>query len=246
MRQGVFIEKCRSIFSDNDGVRYLPRQKFGPGLDVQRLALADAGETRIFVKPEKRQFKDYKICFVMDCSGSMSGNRIDILIQAVHSMAYSLTVAGAEVFGISFNAQILDVPHKTLFKMKELSALLQKRLHTMGGCNRDGAAVKRAADLMMRYPQSPAKIIVVFSDGCPACGGCHAPRGSAEFNLGQYEYLKQQIRAARTKQLEVLAVDIQSGEATEYYGEGKTAQVRNLDQLYQQTMQLLERNIRRG
>ena len=182
----------------------------------------------------------------MDVSGSMVGSKIDILIQAVHAMSYALTLAGAQVFGISFNAEILDVPYETLFKMKELSVLLKKRLKEMGGCNRDGAAVKRAADMMMKYPQSPAKIIVVFSDGSPNCGACHAPKGSIELKLGQSEYLVRQIREARNRQLEVLAVDIQSGAATHYYGEAKTAQVKNLGQLYQQAMQLLERNIRRG
>ena len=246
MRQGVFIEKCRSIFSDNDGVRYLPRQKFGPGLDVQRLALADAGETQIFVKPEKRRYKDYKICFVMDVSWSMDGSKIDILIQAVHAMTYALTVAGASVFGISFNADIEEVPYKTLFKLKELSTLLKSRLRTRGGCNRDGAAVKKAADMMLALPKSPAKIIVVFSDGQPCCGSCHEPQGSVEAQLHQVRYLVKQIKDTRLKGLELLAVDIQEGECEAFYGKAKTVYIDKLESLYAKTMGLLERNIRRG
>jgi cobalamin biosynthesis protein CobT len=246
MRQGVFIEKCRSIFSDNEGVRYLPRQKYGPGLDIQRLACADAGETRIFVKPEKRQYKDYKIGFVMDASGSMDGSKMEIMVQAVHAMAYSLTVAGASVFGISFNASIQDVPHKTLFKLREFSKIMYSRMRTEGGCNRDGAAVKHMADMMLALPVSPAKIIVVFSDGSPTCGTCHAPKGSIEVKMGQSEYLLKQVKDTRNKGLELLAVGIQSNSVPSYYGIGKSVIVNSLNELYSSTMQLLEKNIRRG
>lgn len=244
MKQGIFIEKCRGIFSDNDGVRFIPRQKFGSALDIQRVALADAGETRIFAKAEKRQFADYQICFVMDCSGSMDGDRINILIQACHAMAYALTVAGATISGISFNASVSPVTKEELFNHKKLNEVLKKRLREEGGCNRDGYALKIAREQMMRASHSPAKIIVVFSDGQPAC--CRHHETKEEKAVGQYAYLTQQIRVTRANGIEVLAVDIEQGSAHAYYGKAKTVFVDKLDTLYQETMSLLERNIRRG
>lgn len=244
MKQGIFIEKCRGIFSDNDGVRYIPRQKFGSALDIQRVALADAGETRIFCKAEKRQYADYQICFVMDVSGSMDGSKIDILVQACHAMSYALTVAGATVSGISFNAEVLPVTREELFNHRKLNDVLKVRLRKNGGCNRDGMAVKTAREQLSRASHSPAKIMVVFSDGQPCCGKCHSTK--EELAVGQNAYLMQQVRVARANGIEVLAVDIQEGGVDRFYGKGKTVFVENLNTLYQETMSLLERNIRRG
>lgn len=253
MNQRTFITKARGIFSDNNGARYIPRQRSGPALDYQRVALADAGETRIFSAPQRRQYADYQIAFLIDASGSMRReDKIGYATATAHALFYSLREAGANVRAYAFNTKIRELEAKV---MLDADALLARLYDLANGPdnygNHDGYAVRFAAKELMRATSTPARVIFTFSDGVPQCdydcAGCGGEKERPGCFYGHGDKaLRSAIKWARAKAVKVLAIGLGTDAAVNFYGEKNARTIKDLNLLYTSAARLLERNLVRG
>lgn len=250
MNQLTFIQKCRSIFNDNNGVRYAPHRLYGSGLDIGHLSLCDAGERRIFTQREKRYYADYQFVFLLDVSGSMAtGGRRYALCDSAHLLYFALREAGAKVTVFSFNGMIEEVKPDTIMDRKTFSDYILKRItDDESGCNHDSEAVRMATDFLMRT-ETHAKILFVFSDGQPACD---CKKGQAylkkhnEGNTDCYADLHKAINQARLNEIVTLALGMQTESSVEIYGKRYGAYVKDLDKVFDQSIRMIERELRRG
>jgi nitric oxide reductase activation protein len=252
MNQTQFIKRSRSILSDNNGARHVPHQLAGNALDITHLALADAGCKRIFAKVERRKYADYHFMLLCDVSGSMADNdRIETASDSVHALWHALRTAGATVSARFFNAETGPIPEAKLADADELFQFLRPKLKGDNGgcCNHDAYALEQAAKALLSTSKSAANVLLVLSDGQPACDGCPASVGGCETG-GKYEdqhlALRQAIKRHRSARLQILAVDIESGAATCYYGARQSCYVSKTSELYPKACELLTRNLRRG
>lgn len=252
MKQRIFIKKARSILSDNNGARYLPRQLSGSVLDAQRLALADAGEQRIFMRSERRKYADYTFMLLVDVSGSMCNERIECAAAAVHALNHALLEAGARVLVRYFHGKTGTISAATTADPERLFTFLDTEVRSMRAmCNHDGFAVDMAARELLKVSRSIANVLLVFSDGSPECGcddDCGGGHHDARYTKGrtQSELLRSSIKRARAAGVLTLAVAIQTKRPVSYYGERNTVVVNELNTLYSSACGLLEQNIRRG
>jgi len=183
MNQRIFVSKARSIFSDNAGIRKLPHQRSGKFLDEGRLGLVPAGETRVFQRPIRRQFAEYHICILLDCSGSMqegedildeegkyvtSVSRLEVASLSTHALAYSLKHSGARVDVIGFNSRIKLFDPKLYENAESFYGYTYRFSKAFGNDNCDATAIKRGREFLMKSPAA-GKILLVLSDGVPTC-----------------------------------------------------------------------------
>lgn len=291
MNQRIFIAKARSILSDNAGVRKLPHQRTGKFLDESRLGLVHAGEKRVFQKPIKRQFSEYHICILLDCSGSMQeghesydeqGNyysisKLEVASMATHALAYSLELAGAKVDIIGFNSLFKHYPKSVYQNSKDFYSTNYLSASMYGGDNCDSGAVRMGRDFLQKK-QAPGKIMIVLSDGAPTCRGiCEtywkkdtAEREERTRSLStqgfsdpkdecpsrkfkdKHDYvdaglsLEKEIEITRKAGILTFAIGIMTNDPVQYYGEKNTRVVNDLNNLYSEMANVLEKNIVRG
>lgn len=259
MNQSMFINKARSILSDNAGIRRLPNQRSGKFLDESRLGLVKAGHTRVFQKPVRRQFYDYHICIAIDCSGSMAGEKMRSASWATHATARALEISGAHISVIAFARLVVEIP-KAIWsnpsKMLEFCAKFMEirlenergeYLNTNGGGNHDWEAIIKSTNLLLEK-SSPGKIMLVMSDGLPSCGFGQKYCSSycLEGNKGMDKMMHQVIADARNKGITVLAIGIYQDTSIKYYGARQTRVINSVNQLYSEMASILEKNIVRG
>jgi len=247
MNQRHFIRRAGSILKDNNGVRHTPHQLHGTGIDIAHIAMADAGERRIFTKAERRKYADYHFMLLVDVSGSMSDDRERTCYPAVHALYHALTSAGATVQGRFFNGVTGEIPQSMLANPERLFEFLSGYVHGKGHeCNHDGYALTEASKALLRSSRSQANVLVVFSDGQPACAGCEE-LGADCSRSRQCKTLENAIASIRKAgRMTLLGVGIQSSYCQSFYGERSTITVNQLHELYPQTCKLLEQNLRRG
>ena len=247
MNQSTFISKAKSVLKDNAGVRKLPHQRHGKFLDEAHLGLVRAGETRIFQKSIKRQFFDYHVCIVMDCSGSMGGEKIEYAVYSTHALAHALKQAGAKVDVFTFNRLYKKIDESIYGDPKVFYHQGLKEVDGwQGGGNHDHYAVEMTRQFMMKENR-PGKIMLVISDGEPICGSCKEKGCIPEGVRDLYEIaLKKAIKNSRNSGISTLAIGIMSEAARRFYGERQSRIIGNLDSLYSEMAGLLEKNIVRG
>lgn len=248
MNQRLFIKKARSIFEDNNGARFLPRQLYGSKIDPIGIALADTGSERLYQKAERRKYADYHFCFLIDASGSMIG-KIRCASKALHALYYAVTSAGASAKCFSFNADFLPIDSELLSDDEKLYVELMERVGgSYSGCTHNSFAVRKAISYLMKQ-QTQARILLVFSDGIPSCG-CHNRKGDQDQigarGLTVRGDLLLAIKEARRLGITVLSLGIETDTTEFFYGKKFDQTVSDVKDVYQSALKILERNIKRG
>lgn len=249
----TFINRCRSIFSDNAGVRREGAKNSGPFIDEGRLGMLAVSDLRVFAKRVNRTFKDWGIHLLVDCSGSMqNGGRIEPCIDAVWALLDALRKAGVGSVTVSGFNQILhpmDKPTQNsrgaLTKVLREACAMSPDSNGHGG-NHDGYAVRQAVRAMQKSREA-GKVLLVFSDGRPTCDDavCGHP-GCNRSDTWMQEDLQSAVKEARRAGIATLGVGISAEHVKQFYGEPHSTSVNNLDELFTKTAALLERHIVRG
>jgi len=235
MRQRVFTERVRSVLADNAGLRRRPRQARGKWVDGARLALVGVGERRVFAKPERRQWHDYHVVLLLDCSGSMhsnDGGTFRAAVEAVHALAYALGQAGATVEVVGYNAGVAVMPASVLAARPgsgEARAWARGGALREDGDTRTHLAIAKARALFEQRG-APGRIMVELTDG-----RADSPSKAA-----------RELALARRAGVVCLGVGIFRDDVKEYYGEAHYASIEDTRALYPSLARLLERHVRRG
>lgn len=249
MDQRMFVVRTISILADNAGVRRIPRQRSGKYLDEARLGLVRAGETRIFQRVQKKQFHEYRVALLMDCSGSMgsgTNSKLDIACKCTHALEYALVKAGAKVDVYTFNGEFLALKPVEVQDPDKLYALANASRGRYGADNNDADAVRIVTKKMLAAPE-PGKILLVLSDGQPAPGNGPITKLIKSGNRADSQKdLINAVTEARNHGLVCLAVGVETAEPLRYYGKHHTAVVHDLNELYSSMAKMLEQNIQRG
>lgn len=254
MNQFTFTDRIRSILSDNNAPRLSPAQKSGSGIDEARLALAPAGFARVFKRPVRRQYANYKIALLMDASGSMyEDSKLDYACKAVHALHFSLKRSGFKPLTFIFNRVVEAISDDILSSSLTFYDYVNKQTRKPLTCskhgdgNHDGFAVQTATKALHAQGDG-AKILLVFSDGEPCCFGfeqCLQP-GCSTADTNLRSDLRKQISLSRRSGVTCLSVGICSDSASDYYGEEFSTVVDDLKDLYNLSCTLLSKNIKRG
>ena len=152
---------------------------FGNRLDTNNLYRRDK---KLYIKdilPE--DIPDMEISILIDCSGSMSGEKIEVARKTAYTvwrfcqmLKVPVTVlghdtggSGVRIFSVADGDSIDGNDGKRIFS-----------LHS-GGCNRDGFALRTALKRLYRSPASD-RIMFVISDGLPNDGPYNFEVGKAD------------------------------------------------------------------
>ena len=152
---------------------------FGNRLDTNNLYRRDK---KLYIKdifPE--DIPDMEISILIDCSGSMSGEKIRVARRTAYTvwkfcqmLKIPVTVlghdtgnGGVRIFSVADGDSIDGADGKRIFS-----------LHS-GGCNRDGFALRTALQRLYRSPASD-RIMFVISDGLPNDGSYDIEVGKAD------------------------------------------------------------------
>ena len=258
MNQHTFISRVRSILSDNNAPRMSYAERSGSGIDEGRIALAPTGFNRVFKCKARRKYADYKVTLLVDNSGSMNGEKMDYAAKVVHALWYALKTAGVTPAVYGFNILFYKIATEYLESISRLYSFMDGRCdssqgvinsHPAGDGNHDGYAVRLAVDSMLADNHEGGKVLLVFSDGSPACcsSGCGNPGCfpcDDAYNLRSD--LVKSIAYARRRGVTCLAVGIRTDAPAKFYGASQSVCVDDLSALYTQTAALLERNLVRG
>jgi len=123
----------------------------------------------------KRNERDVYTSILLDCSGSMSGYKIDRAKEALVVFSEVLKSLGDTYSIFSFNS---NHPKVFMHKIKSASEIHSKEVESRignihaNGNNRDGAAIRYMSDYVMQTPHK-TNILMVISDGQPADGCYH-------------------------------------------------------------------------
>lgn len=230
MNQQTFVQRVRSILSDNEGRRWHPAQRCGVALDEPRLALVPAGFRRVFRRPAERKFKDYHVFLAVDVSGSMHGAEMQHAAVACHSLHYAMSVAKvASVKVIGFARGTFDLTEVSRWDVQKLHYAM-KRPPINTGTTWDFQALEEGVRWLR--PKTGGKIVCLITDG-----------GSSS-----QEKLLGLLDSARRDGIVVLALGI--GSNMEYltglYGAQYARCVYDSEDLYAEMITMLERQYRRG
>ena len=244
----MFIQKARTILSDNAGIRRLPHCRNGPYLDEPRLGLVPAGESRIFARPLRRQYHSYHVGLLVDCSGSMSGKKIETAATAIHALAWALQQAGAAVTVWGFNCVLREWKEKEIENLKEFSKACDQFMEETGYGNHDSYHLRTVGQLLAARSE-PGQLLIVLSDGHPTCDkGTDCAYPGNKWKSRSPEAKKALSTAVRqlSRRLTLLAVGIRTEAPREFYGEHRTIVLQDLAGLYGLLMAWLERHFIRG
>lgn len=262
MNAQTFITRCRSIFSDNAGVRREGAKNSGPFIDEGRLSMLAVGDMRVFAKRVHRQFKDWAVHIMVDCSGSIGRDDKEYaLAEAVLSISNALRDAQVGSVTVSgFNQMEQDL--ERFVKANDSRAFGQhlggfyRAYHANPGGhgNHDGFFVRKAARKLAARHEA-GKLLLVFSDGQPACdhagrcahqGCCAANEGASRGQKALGADLTAALREVKRLGVTALGVGVQSPEVVRFYGDTACAVVTDLRELFSKTAALIERHIIRG
>lgn len=226
-------------------------------LRPQNVVSATLGRENPFSRKQESKAKDVVVELLVDCSGSMERDRKNVLaFQAAYLVANVLERMKIRCEVIGFTTTVWsgiairddwlrgegriqysrELPlYMPIFKRfdESMSADVRKRMADYLDNGRfyenvDGECVEIAARRLMTQ-KSTRKVLMVFSDGLPACPG-------SRFDLESH--LKQTVKKIEAAGVETLGVGIQSDAVKRFYG--KAVVVNKLEELATTAIRELE------
>ena len=244
-----FSRKIKSILRDNAAQRHSGNKRDGD-LDMKHLYKA-LTTGRCFTDKDVISNKRYSVALVIDCSGSMAERSILAGKCASQFILEFQKLTALSV--ILFNAETLvyKLPHKIL-KDKELIELqeeifLRSNSSSIGAYgNHDAFAISKAVEVLRK--EKGKKIIVVMSDGEPACDPSKCKRNHREKECYQRGSPKDETRDSIHKAIvrnhSILGLGIQNDSVASLYPDYKV--ISNLPEMYPSLVELLQRAVKRG
>jgi hypothetical protein len=154
------------------------------------------GEDRMFKRKHQSDVLDTVVEVVVDYSGSMCGDETVLTYEGTRLLTHAMQVLNVpceiNMFSTTWNGtQVMTVKH---FDERINDETLLDRCERAASCmsgNNDSAAVLMCYDRVKNRPEK-RKIMLVLSDGQPACGGsCDNPEEALEFVVNGIEQEKR-------------------------------------------------------
>lgn len=120
MNDITFSKLLSSVMLDNRYDRYVKNRRTGK-LNTRSLYKIDTS-SRLFKRREARKNKDYAVSLVVDCSGSMSGNKICMAAESAAKLSHHLSKIAIPHNVVTFNVSAVEVKP---FNTKETLTLEQ-------------------------------------------------------------------------------------------------------------------------
>lgn len=206
-------------------------------------------EAKNAYRPDQRFYANKKlpqdlpemaISILVDHSGSMHGERINASMKAsmlLYDFATSINIPVA-VAGHNVRISGQEITYYTYTDFRKVSDNEKYRLAKMKACscNRDGAALEIAANLLARRPEE-VKLLIIISDGQPNDHG-YGGEGAATD-------LKEIVRKYKKQGVETIAAAIGSDKERikEIYGEGSFIDIEDLDKFPKTLVSLVKKRI---
>lgn len=194
--------------------------------------------TRIFRKRIVSDVLDTAVTLLVDCSGSMSGEKFEMACAGAGAMAEALKPLNIQYNVLGFtNTSGEDNPIIWVFNEfgeRVSSSELVKRFSIASGClweNTDGDAIAYAS-YVLGMRKEARKVLLVLSDGSPA-GRDHAG------DIGPYT--EKVIKDVENSGVDVYGIGIMDGNVSHYYQ--KHVVVNKLDKLAPTILSILDRSI---
>lgn len=243
-----FKTKLRSIFKDNKIGRTVANKTCGK-LDMKRLYKVMTSD-KLFCKKEDISKKQYNVLLLVDASGSMDGSKMYTALQCMGALIRDMQDV------VSLEVAIFNGRYKTLKRFDEKVPNSQIRskileptvahLRSFGGMNHDHIAVKKAGEsLSKRVGQ---KILLVLSDGQPACDGgrmeCDEDCGSyGSDSSSMWKSLKHNIKCIENSGVTVLSIGILTDAVKHFYTHYEI--IHNISGLYDTISSYMARYVKR-
>lgn len=194
--------------------------------------------TRIFRKRIVSDVLDTAVTLLVDCSGSMSGDKFEMACAGAGAMAEALKPLNISYNVLGFtNTQHADDPIIWVFNdfgERVSSSELVQRFRTASGClweNTDGDAIAYAS-YVLGMRKEARKVLLVLSDGSPA-GREHAG------DIGPYT--AKVIKDVENSGVDVYGIGIMDNSVKHYYKKHEV--VNKLDKLAPTILSILDRSI---
>ena len=193
---------------------------------------------RVFRHKVTSDTLDTAVCLLVDCSGSMSGDKFEMACAGAGSMAEALKPLNIpySVYGFT-NLHTNDDPMVWLFSEfgeRVNQNTLVSRFRTAAGAlweNTDGDAIAYAT-YRLQQRKEHRKVLVVLSDGSPA-------GRSKAGNITSYT--KQTVENAEALGIDVYGIGILDSNVTNFYK--KNVVVNKLDKLAPTILSIIDRSI---
>ena len=203
-------------------------------LNASGLARLATGDDRVFRRKEVASSKDVAVELVIDCSGSMSGHKIQTASQTAYALSQVLerlnikhevigfTTKDSELYGEAssessskgVNFSRTEALYMPVFKGfdERLDTNVKKRLAFLPYWddlrnNIDGECVEIAYRRLMRRSEH-RKIMIVLSDGSPACYGASA---------AIRKHLKDVVEGIEAAKVDIIGIGICSDAVSRFY-----------------------------
>lgn len=206
-------------------------------INPSQLSRLRTGDVRVFRKKEIHRTQDFDVQLVIDCSGSMSGSRINLACQAAYAMGMALSRIGInfEIIGFTSRGSITlgeerharpsgivyarrDAIYMPVFKdfSEQWSPQVMQRLATWAALddygylreNVDGESLMIAARRLAAQ-KSPGKAMIVLSDGSPAC--------SSEDREALSRHLRKTTKVIQNANIHLVGIGIQHEGVSHYF-----------------------------
>lgn len=219
-------------------------------LDNKRLVGAFNGSRTVFKVREDRREIDTAFSVLIDLSGSMRGSKAKVAQQCAMALAEAVDKTGVAYEVLGFNNTramprearlhtkdehlyarqdpidmwVFKAFHERLFEAKGAMAAIA---NCVMGCNSDGECVEQAYERLIARPEK-RKVMMVLSDGQPACNG-HS----------QDRYLRQVIERIGKDGTDLVGIGILTDAVEQFYP--KHTVVSSVDDLAGSAMDQLSR-----
>ena len=186
----VFANKLRRLIMVRSQGTYTHGHRRGKlsTKNLYKLACEDAmpGEDRMFKQKHTSDILDTCVEVVVDYSGSMTGMETVLTYEGTRLLTHALQVLNIpceiNMFStVSGGTHVMTVKHfDERINDEKLLDRCERAAHNMSG-NNDSAAVLMCYD-RVKYRPERRKIMLVLSDGQPACGGaCRNPAEALQY-----------------------------------------------------------------
>jgi hypothetical protein len=248
-----FANKLTSIMKDNIYDRFEAGKRSGK-LDMKRLYKVPTNNDKVFKKKVEKTNKHYNICLLVDASGSMEGERIEMAALFTDRLAKSL-----KANNINYKVAFFDNGYEVI-KLHKYKNLLNNYDGNFGGGTNMLKALCEVENLIDSSLGKEHNILIVMTDGDPDPFSAHKKYSEWDLALGsddcyykneitnqiekdKYFLLHKQI-AALELQTNVLAVGIGTNYVAKFFNTSLVTN--NESEFYRGILTYLSKHINRG